>query len=118
MINSLRGDATTVNVVREVAAVVGNVIADLVNFCNPARVVIGGSVTHCTDDVLAQIWSVVYQQSQPLATRNLSIVDTELRRGGRSDRRHGFCDRAGTSPRGIQYHTRPAGSHMKPLGKS
>ena len=66
-----RGDGTTVSVVKEVAAVLGSAIADLVNFCNPARVVIGGPVTQCTDDVLSQIRSVVYQQAQPLATRNL-----------------------------------------------
>lgn len=113
-----RGDATTVYVVKEIAAVLGSAIADLVNFCNPARVVIGGEVTLCTDDVLSQIRSVVYQQAQPLATRNLSIVHAEL------------SDEAGLiggmvsaieqvlSPRGIQYHTRPAGSDMKPLGKS
>ena len=105
-----RGDGTTVSVVNEIASILDVAIADLVNFCNPARVVIGGEVTMCTDDVLSQIRSVVYQQAQPLATRNLSIVHTE------------FGDEAGLiggmvsaieqvlSPRGIQYHTRPPGS--------
>ena len=72
-----RGDATTVSVVKRNAAVLGRAIADLVNFCNPARVVIGGEVTLCTEDVLSQIRSVVYQQAQPLATRNLSIVHSD-----------------------------------------
>lgn len=112
-----RGDATTVNIVKEVAAVLGNSIADLVNFCNPARVVIGGEVTLCTDDVLSQIRSVVYQQAQPLATRNLSIVHTEL--GDEAGLIGGMISAIEQvlSPRGIQYHTRPAGSDMKPLGK-
>lgn len=112
-----RGDATTVNIVKEVAAVLGNAIADLVNFCNPARVVIGGEVTLCTDDVLSQIRSVVYQQAQPLATRNLSIVHTEL--GDEAGLIGGMISAIEQvlSPRGIQYHTRPAGSDMKPLGK-
>ena len=112
-----RGDATTVNIVKEIAAVLGNAIADLVNFCNPARVVIGGEITLCTDDVLSQIRSVVYQQAQPLATRNLSIVHTEL--GDEAGLIGGMVSAIEQvlSPRGIQYHTRPAGSHMKPLGK-
>lgn len=62
------------SVVRETAATLGRAIADLVNFCNPARTVIGGDVTECTEDVLSQIRSVVYQQAQLLATRNLSVT--------------------------------------------
>ncbi|WP_158437676.1 ROK family transcriptional regulator [Naasia lichenicola] len=113
-----RGDATTVSIVKEVAAVLGNAIADFVNFCNPARVVIGGEVTQCTDDVLSQIRSVVYQQAQPLATRNLSIVHTEL--GDEAGLIGGMVSAIEQvlSPRGIQYHTRPADSDMKPLGKN
>jgi len=112
-----RGDGTTVNIVKEVASVLGNAIADLVNFCNPARVVIGGEVTNCTDDVLSQIRSVVYQQAQPLATRNLSIVHMVL--GDEAGLIGGMVSAIEQvlSPRGIQYHTRTEGSDMKPLGK-
>ncbi len=72
----------------------------------------------CTDDVLAQIRSVVYQQAQPLATRNLSIVHTEL--GDEAGLIGGMVSAIEQvlSPRGIQYHTRPAGSDMRPLGKN
>ena len=112
-----RGDATTVNTVREVAVILGSAIADLVNFCNPARIVIGGEVTLCTDDVLAQIRSVVYQQAQPLATRNLSVVHTEL--GDEAGLIGGMISAIEQvlSPRGIQFHTRSAGSDMRPLGR-
>ena len=112
-----RGDATTVNTVREVAVTLGSAIADLVNFCNPARIVIGGEVTLCTDDVLAQIRSVVYQQAQPLATRNLSVVHTEL--GDEAGLIGGMISAIEQvlSPRGIQFHTRSAGSDMRPLGR-
>lgn len=81
-------------------------------------VVIGGEVTMCTDDVLSQIRSVVYQQAQPLATRNLSIVHTEF--GAEAGLIGGMVSAIEQvlSPRGIQYHTRPPGSDMKPLGKS
>lgn len=113
----VRGDATTVSIVREIAAMLGSAIADLVNFCNPARIVIGGEVTACTDDMLAQIRSVVYQQAQPLSTRNLSIMHTEL--GDEAGLIGGMISAIEQvlSPRGVQYHTRSEGSDMKPLGR-
>ncbi|GGM18906.1 ROK family transcriptional regulator [Nakamurella endophytica] len=111
-----RGDAMTVSVVREAAILVGHVVADLVNFCNPARIVIGGSITHCTDDILAQIRSVVYQRSQPLATRNLSIVRGGL--GNEAGLIGGmiYAIEQVLSPRGIQYHTRGSELELRPLG--
>ena len=111
-----RGDATTVNVVREAALLVGNVVADLVNFCNPARVVLGGAITHCTEDILAQIRSVVYQRSQPLATRNLSLVHSAL--GNEAGLIGGMISviEQVLSPRGIQYHTQSSGISLRPLG--
>ena len=119
LISSLaRGDAATVNTVREVAATLGSVVADLVNFCNPARIVIAGEVTFCSDDVLSQVRSVVYQQAQPLATRNLSIVRTEL--GNQAGLIGGMVSAIEQvlSARGIQFHTRPSGSDMQPLGRT
>lgn len=110
------GEATAVNIVRETAIILGRAIADLVNFCNPARIVIGGAVTECTEDILAQIRSVVYQQAQPLATRNLSVVHSEL--GSEAGLIGGMISgiEQVLSPRGIQYHTRPTDSEMLPLG--
>lgn len=109
-----RGDGTTVNVVREAAFLVGTVVADLVNFCNPARVVLGGGITHCSEDILAQIRSVVYQRSQPLATRNLSLVHSSL--GNEAGLIGGMISviEQVLSPRGIQYHTQ--GTGLRPLG--
>jgi hypothetical protein len=67
--------------------------------------------------MLAQIRSVVYQQAQPLATRNLSIMHTEL--GDEAGLIGGMISAIEQvlSPRGIQYHTRPDGSDMRPLGR-
>jgi len=109
-------DPTTVSIVREIATVLGQVIADLVNFCNPALIVLEGPITECTEDVLAQVRSVVYQQSQPLATRNLSIVHGQL--GSESGVVGGMVNAIEQvlSPRGIQFHTRPKGSDLLPLG--
>lgn len=117
VISRLRaGEPTTVNIVRETATILGHVIADLVNFCNPALVVLEGSITECTEDVLSQVRSVVYQQSQPLATRNLSIVHGHL--GVESEIVGGMVNAIEQvlSPRGIQFHTRPVSSTLLPLG--
>jgi len=110
------GDPATVNCVREVANTLGQVIADLVNFCNPALIVLEGPLTRCTEDVLSQVRSVVYQQSQPLATRNLAIAHGRL--GSESAVVGGMVNAIEQvlSPRGIQYLTRPQNSDMLPLG--
>lgn len=111
-----RGDAATVDIVRGVASQVGRVVADLVNFCNPARVVVGGVFTECTEDFLAQVRSVVYQQAQPLATRNLSILHAAL--GEEAGLVGGMVSAIEQvlSPRGLQYHTREPDSDLMPLG--
>ncbi len=111
-----RGDATTVNIVRDAGLLIGNVVADLVNFCNPSRIVVGGAITHCSEDVLAQIRSVVYQRSQPLATRNLSLVHSSL--GSDAGLIGGMISviEQVLSPRGIQFHTQGPGNDLQPLG--
>jgi predicted NBD/HSP70 family sugar kinase len=72
------GDKVTIQLVREAASRVGEVIANLVHFFNPARVVIGGSLTLASDDMLAGIRAVVYRRALPLATRNLVISHATL----------------------------------------
>ncbi len=72
------GDRLTVKLVREAATRVGEVVANLVHFFNPARVVIGGGLTAASDDVLAGIRAVVYRRALPLATRNLVISHPAL----------------------------------------
>ncbi len=63
----------TVGLVREAASRVGEVVANLVHFYNPARIVVGGGLTVPSDDMLAGIRAVVYRRALPLATRNLVI---------------------------------------------
>ncbi|MFE4727757.1 ROK family protein [Microbacterium sp. NPDC056736] len=67
------GDERAVRAGRESAAVIGGVIADLVHFANPARVVIGGPVALAHESILSCIRGVVYDRALPLATRNLAI---------------------------------------------
>ncbi|WP_415853281.1 ROK family protein [Sinomonas sp. G460-2] len=60
--------------VREAAALIGEVVADLVQAYNPARVVMGGSLTGVSDDLLTEARAVVYRRALPLATRRLVIT--------------------------------------------
>jgi predicted NBD/HSP70 family sugar kinase len=64
--------------VRDAAALIGELVATLVHFYNPARVTIGGSLTASSDDLLAGVRSVVYQRALPLATRNLVLTSSTL----------------------------------------
>ncbi|MBA0052216.1 ROK family transcriptional regulator [Streptomyces sp. AJS327] len=72
------GDAAALDLIREGGARVGQVIAGLVSFFNPALVVIGGGVTGLGHNLLASVRTQVYRQSLPLATGNLPIVLGEL----------------------------------------
>jgi predicted NBD/HSP70 family sugar kinase len=65
-------------VVREAAGLIGELVATLVHFYNPARVTLGGSLTAASDELLAGVRSVVYQRALPLATRNLVLTNSVL----------------------------------------
>jgi predicted NBD/HSP70 family sugar kinase len=71
-------DKVTVGLVREAASRIGEVVANLVHFFNPARIVVGGGLTVPSDDMLAGIRAVVYRRALPLATRNLVISQPTL----------------------------------------
>ncbi|MBQ1120329.1 ROK family transcriptional regulator [Streptomyces sp. B15] len=72
------GDGTSLDLIRDGGARVGQVIAGLVSFFNPGLVVIGGGVTGLGHTLLASLRTQVYRQSLPLATGNLPIVLGEL----------------------------------------
>jgi glucokinase-like ROK family protein len=72
------GDPTSVTLVREGGRRLGQVLAGLVSFFNPGLVVIGGGVAGLGHALLAEVRSVVYRRSLPLATGNLPIVLSEL----------------------------------------
>ncbi len=79
LIAALRvNEKVTVGLVREAASRVGEVVANLVHFYNPARIVVGGGLTVPSDDMLAGIRAVVYRRALPLATRNLVISHPAL----------------------------------------
>ncbi|WP_218009547.1 ROK family transcriptional regulator [Actinomadura kijaniata] len=72
------GDPVAVGLVREGGRHVGQVLAGLVSFFNPGLVIIAGGVAGLGHALLAEIRSVVYRRSLPLATGNLPIVLSEL----------------------------------------
>ena len=74
-----QGDPTATRLVKEAAGLLGEVVATLVHFYNPARVVLGGAITSASDHWLAGVRGVVYQRALPLATRNLTVAHSVLR---------------------------------------
>jgi hypothetical protein len=57
---------------------IGETVAPLVNLLNPSLIVVGGSVAHTGDTILAAIREAVYRQSHPLVTRDLRILRSQL----------------------------------------
>ena len=74
------GDAMAVRLTRSAAETLGEVVATLVHFYNPKRIVLGGLIIAASDDVLAGVRSVVYRRALPLATRYLALAASTLGR--------------------------------------
>lgn len=72
------GDPVATDMIRDGGQRLGDVIAALVSFLNPGLIVIGGGVARLGHRLLAEIRSVVYRRSAPLATGNLPIVLSEM----------------------------------------
>jgi glucokinase-like ROK family protein len=72
------GDVICIRLIRDGGRAVGTVLAGLVSFVNPSMIVIGGGLAQLGHLLLAEIRSVVYRRSLPLATGNLPVVLTEL----------------------------------------
>ncbi|MGZ4595671.1 MAG: ROK family protein [Actinomycetes bacterium] len=73
------GDPVAVQLVRDGGRRLGFLLAGLVSFFNPGMVVIGGGVAAgLGHPLLAEVRSVVYRRSLPLATGNLPIVLSEM----------------------------------------
>lgn len=73
------GDRASLMILRRSGRLIGQALATLVSVLNPSLIVIGGGVAHAAGHtLLAEIRSVVYHRSLPLATRNLPIVLGDL----------------------------------------
>lgn len=77
-IAAAQGDPVAIQLIRDGGRRVGQVLAGLVSFFNPGLVIIAGGVARLGHILLAEIRSVVYRRSLPLATGNLPIVLSEL----------------------------------------
>ncbi|WP_174604551.1 ROK family transcriptional regulator [Cnuibacter physcomitrellae] len=73
-----RGEGTAVRLVRQAGRVLGDAVADLVSILNPRTIVLSGQLAECEEVLLSGVRERVYQRSQPLATRHLSITVSEL----------------------------------------
>ena len=67
------GDGAAVELVRNSGRTIGIVLAALVNFFNPHRIVMTGGVAQAGLPLLAGIRETVYRRSMPLAARSLEI---------------------------------------------
>jgi predicted NBD/HSP70 family sugar kinase len=69
-----QGDGTSLELVRNAGRTIGTVLAALVNFFNPHRIVMTGGVAQAGAPLLAGIREAVYRRSMPLAARALEIT--------------------------------------------
>jgi predicted NBD/HSP70 family sugar kinase len=73
-----QGNLDAVRLVRQAGRVLGDAVADLVSILNPESIVMSGQLADCDEVLLSGVRERVYQRSQPLATRNLTIRVSEL----------------------------------------
>jgi predicted NBD/HSP70 family sugar kinase len=69
-----QGDGPALELVRDAGRTIGTVLAGLVNFFNPHRIVMTGGVARAGAPLLAGIREAVYGRSLPLAARALEIT--------------------------------------------
>ena len=74
-----RGDMFSIQIIQESGRHVGSVLAKLVNFSNPALVVIGGGVAGAGTIFLTAIRESILRRSTHLATIDLNVRFSELR---------------------------------------
>lgn len=75
---SRAGDVAANAIVQRSGALIGQMLASVVNFYNPSHVFIGGSIQRIGPLFLAAVRQSVYQRSLALSTRHLEIQYTPL----------------------------------------
>jgi glucokinase-like ROK family protein len=75
---SRNGDAAANAIIQRSGALIGQMLASVVNFFNPSHVFIGGGVTQIGPLFLASVRQSVYHRSLALSTRHLEIQYTPL----------------------------------------
>ena len=72
------GDPAAVALVRHAGRRLGEVLAGLVNFFNPAVIVLGGDLAEAHEQLFAGVREVVYRRSTALATRHIQLARSRL----------------------------------------
>ena len=72
------GDAFCAELLAHSGRLIGESLAPIVNFVNPAVVVLAGALAQSGEILLAAVRQAIYRRSHPLATRDLSIVRSQL----------------------------------------
>jgi glucokinase-like ROK family protein len=82
---AVRADPQALALVREAGRRIGEVLAQLVNFFNPERIVVTGGISRAGNPLLAGLREAVYRRAVPLAARDLDISLSQLgERAGRA----------------------------------
>ncbi|PPF43296.1 ROK family protein [Pseudoclavibacter sp. AY1F1] len=68
------GDALAIQLTQRSARVIGEALSGMVNMFNPKVIVIGGALASAGEIFLAEVRHRVYEQSAPLATRDLNVM--------------------------------------------
>ncbi|UZX03102.1 ROK family protein [Arthrobacter sp. CDRTa11] len=74
------GDLAAIQAVRQAGRDIGEMLNMCVSFINPALIVVGGSLSHSGEHLIAGIRETVYARSTPLATQHLNITQSETGR--------------------------------------
>lgn len=72
-----RGDLQAIQAIRQAGRDIGEVLSAAVSLVNPSVIAIGGSMAQAGEHLAAGVREVVYTRSMPLATENLTIVQSQ-----------------------------------------
>ena len=72
-----RGDSCAKKIFKESGHKIGRVLSRLVNFYNPALIVIGGGVANAGEDLISPIKEEILRHSTSLAVQDLEIKESE-----------------------------------------
>jgi len=71
-------DPAAVSLIREAGMHLGGVLATAVSLLNPQVLMIGGDLVALQDHFMVSLKQSLYQRTQPLATRDLQVLDSDL----------------------------------------
>ena len=72
------GEPLAIQAVRDAGRYLGEVLAECINFFNPAAIVIGGDISEAHQHLLAGVREVAFGRSLPMATRDLRMGCSQL----------------------------------------